>query len=194
MHNQHLLTEIPTLLTNHYILRSVTIDDTYALFSILSNKNTMRFITANPIKSKEEMHKAIVKSLTKFADRQEIPWVIIDKDSQSLIGQFRLHKLDFWHRKAEMGAVIHEDIQGKGVMTEILKTMIPFVFETLELNKLVGDIFAGNEGSRKLLEKFGFKKEGILRQTDFDGERYHDTIVYSLLAEDFTALGKSIFN
>jgi [ribosomal protein S5]-alanine N-acetyltransferase len=185
MQEKQLLSEIPTLHTKRFTLRSLTIEDTRALFSILSNKKTMKFITSNPVKSEEEVQKVIAKYLTRFLEQKELPWVIIETGSQRIIGQFRLHKLDLWHKKAEMGAVIHEDYQRKGVMTEILTIMIPFVFETLKLNRLVGDIFAGNEGSRKLLEKFGFKKEGVLRQTDFDGKNYHDTVVYSMLAEDY---------
>lgn len=84
-----------------------------------------------------------------------------------------------------MGAVIRKEYQNKGVMTEVLDVVLDFGFHTLRLNRIVGDIFAGNEGSRRLMERFGFKKEGVLRQTDFDGEKYHDTVVYSLLQAEY---------
>ncbi|WP_404459581.1 GNAT family N-acetyltransferase [Oceanobacillus kapialis] len=73
----------------------------------------------------------------------------------------------------------------KGVMTEILETVLEFGFHKLQLNRIVGDIFAGNKGSKKLMEKFGFQKEGVLRQTDFDGLHYHDTVVYSMLKPEY---------
>jgi [ribosomal protein S5]-alanine N-acetyltransferase len=84
-----------------------------------------------------------------------------------------------------MGVVISKGFQKNGVMTEILPFLIMFAFQDLHLNRLVGDIFAENEGSTRILTKFGFKKEGQLRQTDFDGEHFHDTVVYSLLKGEY---------
>jgi ribosomal-protein-alanine N-acetyltransferase len=73
----------------------------------------------------------------------------------------------------------------KKALTELLTIILSFGFNVLELNRIVGDIFADNIGSKRLLEKFRFHQDGILRQTDFDGERYHDTVVYSMLKSEF---------
>ncbi|WP_047985736.1 GNAT family N-acetyltransferase [Ornithinibacillus californiensis] len=185
MQHSQLLTEIPVLETERFTLRGVTPNDATKLFPMMSNKETMKFITPDPVKSEADMQEVVTNYLTKFKDQKEIPWVIINKETDEIIGQFRLHKLHLWHRKAEMGAVVGEAFQQKGVMTEVLQVILPFAFETLNLNRLVGDIFAENDGSRKLLEKFGFTKEGVLRDTDFDGERYHDTVVYSMLKKEY---------
>lgn len=178
-------TEIPILESKHYILRGITLEDSKELFDMLNNKETMKYITPNPVKSVEEVEELIANYRIRFLEKKEIPWVIIEKESGRVIGQFRLHKVHTWHRKAEMGAVIREEFQRKGVMSEVVQGLLPFVFETLKLNRLVGDIFAENEGSRKLLEKYRFTKEGVLRHTDFDGERFHDTVVYSMLRSEY---------
>ncbi|MBS3679037.1 GNAT family N-acetyltransferase [Ornithinibacillus massiliensis] len=185
MNNDQWFTTIPTLETERYILRGIQLEDASRLFPFLRDKETMKNITAHPVQSEEEVRQGIIDSLAKFDKQQEIPWVIIHKKNNDLVGQFRLHKLSLWHQKAEMGAVIREDYQNKGVMTEIIKVLLPFVFDTLRLHRLVGDIFARNDGSRKLLEKFGFTKEGVLRDTDYDGVKFHDTVVYSMLREEY---------
>ncbi|MEN2767071.1 GNAT family N-acetyltransferase [Ornithinibacillus xuwenensis] len=187
MKQHQALTEIPILETKNYLLRGVALDDASRLFAFMQDKITMQFITPHPVQTEEEMEAAIKQYLAKFQEQKEIPWVIIHKEDGALIGQFRLHKLHMWHRKAEMGAVIQQDYQKTGVMTEVLGVILPYVFETLNLNRLVGDIFSGNEGSRRLLEKFGFKKEGVLRHTDFDGQAFHDTVVYSMLKHEYEA-------
>lgn len=186
MEMEKLFNEIPTLHTESYMLRGVSIDDAPKLIQFLSDNEIMRFITPQPVQSVDELKELINYYLLRFQEGKEIPWVIIHKENGEIIGQFRLHKMNLWHKKTEMGAVIRKDYQNKGVMTEIMVTILPFVFETMKLNRLVGDIFAENEGSRKLLEKFGFRREGVLRQTDFDGEVYHDTVVYSMLREEYT--------
>lgn len=155
---------------------------------MLSNQETMKFITPHPAKNVTEICEEIRDSLSKYHQKKEIPWIIIDKETNRFIGMFRFHKLNLWHKKAEMGVVISKENQGRGVMTEILPVLLQYGFSEMHLNRIVGDIFSGNKGSKKLLEKNGFRKEGTLRQTDFDGEKYHDTIVYSLLKHEFHTL------
>jgi [ribosomal protein S5]-alanine N-acetyltransferase len=112
----------------------------------------------------------------------------MNKEDEDVIGFFRFHKLHLWHEKAEMGAVIHANCQHEGVMTEVLPIILKYGFKTLELNRIVGDLVAENIGSQRLMEKFGFHKDGVLRQTGFDGTRYHDTVVYSMLRAEYLKL------
>jgi [ribosomal protein S5]-alanine N-acetyltransferase len=184
------LLTIPTIETEHYFLRGLTINDAHEILDFLSDQDTMKFITANPLQTREEVENSIRESLFNFKQEKEIPWVVVSKFEEKLIGTFRFHKLHLWHKKTEMGVVIRKEFQKKGVMTEVLPSILEFGFNKLELNRIVGDIFAHNTGSEKLLLKFGFHKDGQLRQTDFDGERYHDTVVYSLLSSEYRAKGK----
>jgi [ribosomal protein S5]-alanine N-acetyltransferase len=183
-----LFQRIPVLYTKHYILRGISTKDAPNLFPFLSDADTMKYLTPHPVQTLEEMADKINLHLEGFHEKKEIPWVIIDKEQQEIIGFFRLHKLHLWHKKAEMGAVIRADYQHKGVMTELLPMILEYGFETLELNRIVGDLFAKNVGSQKLMEKFGFHQDGVLRQTDFDGTRYHDTVVYSMLRAEYLGL------
>ncbi|CDO04598.1 Putative ribosomal N-acetyltransferase YdaF [Oceanobacillus picturae] len=179
------LKEIPVLDTEHYVLRGVEEEDAKELYLFMGDQETMQYITPHPVGTETAMQEEVTRYLEKFALKKEIPWVILDKETRKVVGQFRFHKLHLWHKKAEMGAVIRKEYQNKGVMTEVLDVVLDFGFHTLRLNRIVGDIFAGNEGSRRLMERFGFKREGVLRQTDFDGEKYHDTVVYSLLQAEY---------
>ncbi|SET54101.1 ribosomal-protein-alanine N-acetyltransferase [Oceanobacillus limi] len=176
---------IPTIETKNYRLRAMTLEDVEDMYVFMKDRETMKYITPNPVESVQDLRRNMEGYLEKFKQGKEIPWVIIHKASGELIGQFRLHKLNKWHKKAEMGVVIRKDFQNQGVMTEVIEKVLEFSFNALDLNRIVGDIFAGNQGSRRLLEKYGFTKEGVLRQTDFDGEMYHDTVVYSLLKEEY---------
>ncbi|MCU9612568.1 GNAT family N-acetyltransferase [Caldibacillus lycopersici] len=178
-------TDIPVLETENYRLRGVTIGDAADLFMFMRDSDTMKFITPHLVKTVEEMEEKINNHLQNFLQSKEIPWVIITKETDKVIGMVRFHKLHLWHRKTEIGVAICKEYQGKGVMTEVMKELLRFGFLELKLNRIVGDIFAENIGSKKLLEKFGFHQDGILRQTDFDGVEYHDTIVYSMLKQEY---------
>ncbi|MBS4175298.1 GNAT family protein [Bacillus sp. FJAT-49736] len=185
MHTKIELSAIPVLETDNYYLRGIERDDASSLFSFMSDRDTMKYITHHPVKTVQELENNIKKSLDSFKENKEIPWTIVRKQSDQVIGMFRFHKLHTWHQKTEMGVVIHKDFQQKGVMTEILPIMLDYGFNSLGLNRIVGDIFSTNQGSKKLMEKFGFHKDGILRQTDFDGEGFIDTVVYSMLKREY---------
>lgn len=182
---ESIFASIPVLETKHYMLRGIRKEDASEMLGFMGDKDTMQFITPAPVQSEAALQDEILNQLNGFTRRKEISWVIVNKSNGDIVGMFRLYKLDMWHRKAEMGVVIRKVYQRKGVMTEVMKKVLTFGFGPLDLNRIVGDIFALNQGSTKLLERFGFKQEGLLRQTDFDGERYHDTVVYSLLKAEY---------
>jgi ribosomal-protein-alanine N-acetyltransferase len=185
MNKSDVFKEIPVLETGNYKLRGMTREDIPELFTFLSDGETMKFITPHLVRTEKEVNEVVQHSLQSFREQKEIPWVIIDKNTNRLIGQFRFHKLHLWHSKTEMNVVISKGYQSKGVMTELLEKVLEFGFKILGLNRIVGDIFAGNERSQKLLENYGFHKDGVMRQTDFDGEQYHDTVVYSMLKSEY---------
>ncbi|KQL51220.1 alanine acetyltransferase [Heyndrickxia shackletonii] len=179
------LTEIPVIETDNYYLRGLTLEDAANMFPFMSDHETMKYITPHPVRTIKELEASILRNLENFKQKKEIPWSIVHKQNNQVVGMFRFHKLHTWHQKVEMGVVIHKDFQKKGVMTEILPEILEFGFNTLGLNRIVGDIFADNEGSKRLMEKFGFHKDGVLRETDFDGERFYDTVVYSMLKSEY---------
>jgi len=58
-------------------------------------------------------------------------------------------------------------------------------FEELSLNRLHGEIFSFNEGGIKLAAYCGFKKEGTKKQAIFWDGKYWDSIMVSMLAEEY---------
>ncbi len=182
---ENVFQKLPEIRSAHYVMRSLVNEDYPFLYPILCDKETMKFITPHPVTSFEEVKELLDAYIENYIQHKELPWTIINKQTNEVVGIFRFHKLNLWHRKTEMGVVIRKEYQKKGVMTELLNEILKFGFDTLNLNRIVGDIFAKNIGSRRLLEKFHFTKEGVLRQTDFDGYSFHDTVVYSLLRTDY---------
>jgi len=51
-------------------------------------------------------------------------------------------------------------------------------------HRIEAEVFEFNEPGRRLLAGLGFEAEGVKRQAHFDGERYHDVIVFGLLAQN----------
>ncbi len=75
----------------------------------------------------------------------------------------------------------------QGVMTEGLGRLLPFVFETLGLHRLEAACLPENRASQGLLRKLGFEKEGYARAYLRINGRWHDHLLFALLADDFRA-------
>lgn len=65
---------------------------------------------------------------------------------------------------------------------------IQYGFDALNLHKICGRTLATNERSMKFHAKFGFQREGYLREQHFDGERYQDIVCFGLLRIEWQPL------
>ena len=115
-------------------------------------------------------------------------WAITEKESGRLIGSCGLHP-DFkrMHEGARMlGYVLDEDAWGKGYMTEAAKALIQFGFCEWNLDIIGVYHFSYNMRSRRVIEKCGFRYEGVMREARklYDG-RVVDDVCYSLTRAEF---------
>lgn len=65
--------------------------------------------------------------------------------------------------------------------TEAVSAMLDFCFDHLGLHRLQAFIDPNNTPSRKLVEKLGFGREGLLRDHLRVGGIWRDEILYALL-------------
>ncbi len=62
-----------------------------------------------------------------------------------------------------LGYSIGHQYENKGLMTEILSGALDYVFEELELHRVMANYMPENSRSARVLEKLGFEKEGFAR-------------------------------
>jgi ribosomal-protein-alanine N-acetyltransferase len=72
----------------------------------------------------------------------------------------------------------------QGFMTAAVRAAIPFVFDSLELHRLEAACLPTNTASIKLLEKTGFKQEGLARRYLRINGVWQDHLLYALLEGD----------
>ena len=103
--------------------------------------------------------------------------------SGELVGAIGLHVVPA-HRRAEVGYWIGVEHWGRGFATEALKAVLDFGFTTLKLNRIEAHVFAENAPSRRILEKLGFRYEGLLRRHVVKDGVPRDGLFFSLLSDD----------
>jgi len=120
-----------------------------------------------------------------FVNDMGIRWGITKKESPELIGTCGFYKWGKLVRRAEIGNDLAPDFRRQGIMTEALTAMIDFLFGPVQLNRLEAFTDPRNEGSNRVLQKLGFKREGVLRDYTYFHGRFLDDHLYALLKRDW---------
>lgn len=160
-------------------LRKVTPLDTHALVCNANNKkiwDNMRDSFPHPYTIEDA--KKFVDHIS--VDESQVTMAIDYKDK--LIGTISLvFQNDVYQRNAEIGYWIGEKFWLKGIGTIAVEYMTRYGFDVLKLHRIYAEVFENNIGSMIVLEKNGYKREGVLRDDVYKNGKYLDTIVYSKL-------------
>ncbi len=92
-----------------------------------------------------------------------------------------VYQTDVYRFTAEIGYWLSEDHWGKGVMSKALKFVTEYAFENFDLVRIYADVVEYNKGSCAVLEKCGFKLEGILHKHCYKDGRFFDQYLYALV-------------
>lgn len=85
---------------------------------------------------------------------------------------------------AEVGYLLATRVHGQGLGYESLHALCDYAFQVCGYRKLVATVTVGNEPSKRVLEKAGFKIEGTLRENYFLEGRWQDDWLFGLLAHE----------
>ncbi|MEB6246960.1 GNAT family N-acetyltransferase [Mammaliicoccus sciuri] len=110
--------------------------------------------------------------------------VIVDADYDKVIGAVQL-VCDTKNNSGELGYIIHPDYWGNGIATDIGRTIIKYSFKVLKLNRIWASTDIRNTASEIVLQKLGMKHEAILRQDTKLKDGYRDSLIYSILKEEY---------
>lgn len=101
------------------------------------------------------------------------------------VGSIQLTRQGNIHRRtAELGYYVVRRFWGRGACTEAVRQICRFAFEKTDLLRVYAEPFAENAASCRVLEKAGFRLEGVLRQNAVKNGVVRDMRLYSLVRED----------
>lgn len=174
--------------TERFILRRFVEEDYYAMYhNWAKHEEVSRYFPWNPITDISCAKEKMCKWVKNYSREDYYHWGIVCKEDGNLIGTINL-KVDDDNNAAETSYIVAPDYWNKGVMTEVLKKVISFGFETLQLNRIAAEFFEGNEASKRVMEKCGMKIEGTARQLYYKNGRYIDSTWCSILHKEYTNL------
>jgi ribosomal-protein-alanine N-acetyltransferase len=107
--------------------------------------------------------RVIVESqVASMAAGKAVYWAIRLLADDGFIGICDLSEIDRWHHRAETGFMLGRDSWGQGYAMEAMRAVMAFA-ATSGIRRLLARTHLGNRRSDALLEKLGFKEEGLLR-------------------------------
>lgn len=96
-----------------------------------------------------------------FMLRQELNMVGIDVASGELAVWTGFHAIDWTERRCETGFWVRKQWQGQGLATEACNALVRYAFEALGMRRVGIAHAAGNEASRRVIERLGFIPQRI---------------------------------
>jgi RimJ/RimL family protein N-acetyltransferase len=85
----------------------------------------------------------------------------------------------------EIGYTLIPTERRKGYCTEAVEIMVDYLFLSKEIGRIQAHTDARNEGSQKVLEHAGFRREGTIRRSSFVRGEWRDMFLYSILREEW---------
>jgi ribosomal-protein-alanine N-acetyltransferase len=173
----------PILETKRLLLRRVVNTDLNEMFELRSDTDIMKYIPRPILKNLEEAKEHIASIDAKIESSEGINWGITLKVDDTLIGVAGTYRIDTENYRAEIGYMIHPSNSGQGLVSEIVKKLINYGFNTMNLHSIEAVIAPENIASAKVLEKNGFVQEGLFKENQYFEGRFLDSVVYSLLRD-----------
>lgn len=162
-------------------LREWRLSDAESLASILNNKKILDNLRDGiPFPYTQKDGEEFICAMLS-ADKNSTFAFAVEVEGKAVgsIGIFRQANIHF--KTAELGYYLAEEYWGKGIMTQAVKWACQSVFENSDIIRIYAEPFARNVPSCRVLEKAGFRFEGLLKSNAVKCGEVLDMKLYALI-------------
>lgn len=174
---------VPELLGGLVRLRELTEDDVPAWYERATDAESAA-LAGDPIPESLAMgFQWLERNRRRFREQEGIRWAIVPKGATHSVGSIGLALKSHEERAAELGFVIARVHWSKGMGTCAARLVARYAFDTLGLAELRAELLASNVASRRVLEKTGFRFEGVIPDFETSPTGALEGSLYVLRAE-----------
>jgi RimJ/RimL family protein N-acetyltransferase len=136
----------------------------------------------------------IEQALREAETGSSLPFVIIDIDTDKVIGSTRFCNATPQFRRVEIGYTWYaKSYQRTGVNTECKYLLLKYAFEQLDSIAVGFKTNWHNHPSRNAILRLGAKQDGILRNHRVDTEGIiRDTVVFSIISQEWGSVKRNL--
>ena len=165
-----------------YQLLLLTEQHIQTLYNWNIEENNFEQYTCRPLQLAKSFDEYACKILKVISEGKS--YVLVKKGNCNIpLGKIMLFDLNSRNHSAEFGYYLPYNNRSQGLGRIILAQFIENSFkdDKLKLNKIYATTSSNNIPSIKLLDKFGFKLDGRLREHYWINENKYDQLIYSTL-------------
>jgi [ribosomal protein S5]-alanine N-acetyltransferase len=162
-----------------FILRPLRMSDAAMYFASQQDKDAKKGFMCTP-KTMNEARKEVKEKLSKM--KNETGETLVIEVDGMFTGYVEIHHLtkDLKSRHtAAIGYCTHPNYRGRGLTTKAVRLMTDYAFKKYKLKRISGWCRTFNKASARVLEKAGYKLEGILRKNKWKDGKYLDDMVWA---------------
>lgn len=172
-----------TLTIDELVLRPWRRSDAPALLEACQDPEIARWVTIPQPFLGADADAFIETARAMWQNGTGAPFAIVEAATGHLLGAVTRFGPD--GHQATFGLWLVPDGRGRGAGTRALRLVADWTFETTAAIRLDCFIMVGNEGSMRMAERAGFRREGVLRAWDLHhGGMPVDCVVLSRLRTD----------
>ena len=168
-------------------LRASGPSDLDGIAALFSDDDALRHWSHGAFADRAEAQTYLDGMAEGLADRSLFQWVIAETAADTLVGTVTVLAWDRPNRRAEVGFILRPAWQGRGLATEAVTAVLDFAFAEMDLWRVEADADPENAGSLALLDRLGFRREGLARQRWFTFGTWKDSVLLGLLRSDWEA-------
>lgn len=133
-----------------------------------------------------ELVRSIANQRKQWRAGRTFAWLILDREKpQQLLGRITLSEIVRGpFQNAYVGYWTTRERGRRGIATEALELVCDFAFHQANLHRIQAAVMAANAASRRVLEKVGFRMEGVAERYLQINGRWEDHLMYALTSEE----------
>lgn len=182
--------QIPRIETNRLILRGLGPKDLNDTLEHRCNKEVCKYIS-DPMTA-EEVIQFLKKNTANWngEDHETIFLGIEYKKNKKLIGELMFKYWSKKNKQGEIGFRLNPVYQKMGLATEAALNWINFLFQRMELHKIMAICDSENIRSYYLMERIGMTRESHYKEHIFLDNKWRDQYQYALLRSNWDPIRK----
>jgi len=177
-----------TIETDRLLLRRAAMEDAEAMHRNWTGDSEVTKYLTWPTHASVDVTKGFIQYLlNSYEDVQIYGWVIELKSAAEPIGMISVVSFNEEVGSVHVGYCLSRKFWGQGIMTEALKAVIDFAFNTLGAQRVEARHDTNNPASGAVMRKCGMVYEGTLRRADKNNQGICDAAYYSILKDEYSA-------
>jgi len=172
---------------DNVLLRPLEKNDFEFLVPFIMNEPEIWKFYMTPMREKKDMEEYINTTVDQRTIQKEYPFIVFDKKAGAYAGSTRFYDIQLYHLTTQLGYTWYgKKFQRTGLNRHCKLLMLAYAFEKWGMERVEFRANAKNDRSIEAMKAIGCTVEGILRSCVVDVNGRRDSIVLSILKNEWS--------